>query len=29
MALVVTGWKAYGPSNQITEADVQREMKKG
>lgn len=24
--LVVQGWKAYGPSNRITEADVQREM---
>lgn len=23
------GWKAYGPSSQITEADVQREMGKG
>lgn len=29
VGLIVTGWKAYGPSNQITEADVQREMKKG
>jgi hypothetical protein len=27
--LVVQGWKAYGPSNRITEADVQREMEKG
>ena len=26
--LVVQGWKAYGPSNRITEADVQREMEK-
>jgi 2TM domain len=26
IALVVQGWKAYGPSNRITEADVQREM---
>jgi hypothetical protein len=26
--LVVQGWKAYGPSNRITEADVQREMGK-
>lgn len=23
------GWKAYGPSNRITEADVQREMERG
>lgn len=29
IALVVQGWKAYGPSDRITEADVQREMKKG
>lgn len=29
IALVVQGWKAYGPSNRITEADVQREMEKG
>ncbi|HET7444971.1 MAG TPA: 2TM domain-containing protein [Solirubrobacterales bacterium] len=29
IALITTGWKAYGPSNQITEADVQREMNKG
>jgi hypothetical protein len=27
--LVVQGWKAYGPSNGITEADVQREMERG
>lgn len=27
--LVVQGWKAYGSSNQITEADVQREMERG
>jgi hypothetical protein len=26
--LVVQGWKAYGSSNQITEADVQREMER-
>jgi hypothetical protein len=26
---VVQGWKAYGPSNRITEADVRREMEKG
>jgi hypothetical protein len=29
VALIVQGWKAYGPSNRITEADVQREMEKG
>jgi len=27
--LVVQGWKAYGPSNRITEADVQREIERG
>src|SRR5215469_12026761 len=26
--LVVQGWKAYGPSNRITEADVQQEIEK-
>ena len=26
---LVQGWKAYGPSNRITEADVQREMERG
>ncbi|HEX3735032.1 MAG TPA: 2TM domain-containing protein [Solirubrobacterales bacterium] len=26
---VTTGWKVYGPSNRITEDDVQREMQKG
>jgi hypothetical protein len=26
---VTTGWKAYGPSNRITEADVQRELGNG
>ena len=26
IAIVAQGWKAYGPSNRITEADVQREM---
>ena len=26
IAVVVQAWKAYGPSNRITEADVQREM---
>jgi 2TM domain len=29
ITLVVLGWKAYGPSNRITEADVQREMERG
>ncbi|HYH53791.1 MAG TPA: 2TM domain-containing protein [Solirubrobacterales bacterium] len=29
IAVVVQGWKAYGPSNRITEADVQREIEKG
>lgn len=29
VALVVQGWKAYGPSNRITEADVQQEMERG
>jgi hypothetical protein len=29
VALLVQGWKAYGPSNRIAEADVQREMEKG
>ena len=28
IAVVVQGWKAYGPSNRITEADVQREMER-
>lgn len=27
--LLVQGWKTYGPSNRISEADVQREMKRG
>lgn len=26
IGVVAMGWKAYGPSNRITEADVQREM---
>ncbi len=26
---VAQGWKAYGPSNLITEDDVQREMRRG
>ncbi len=29
IAVVVQGWKAYGPSNRITEADVQREIERG
>ena len=29
IAAISQGWKAYGPSNRITEADVQREMEKG
>ena len=29
IAVVAQGWKAYGPSNRISEADVQREMEKG
>ena len=29
IGLVVQGWKAYGPSNRITEADVQGEMERG
>jgi hypothetical protein len=29
VALVVQGWKTYGPSNRITEADIQREMERG
>ncbi len=29
IGLVVQGWKAYGPSNRITEDDVQREMRNG
>jgi hypothetical protein len=29
IGIVVQGWKAYGPSNRITEADVQREMERG
>jgi len=27
--LLVQGWKTYGPSNRISEADVQREMERG
>ena len=26
IAIVVQGWKAYGPANRISEDDVQREM---
>ena len=26
IGVVAQGWKAYGPSNRISEADVQREM---
>jgi hypothetical protein len=29
IGIVTQGWKAYGPSNRITEADVQREMSRG
>ncbi|HVV89516.1 MAG TPA: 2TM domain-containing protein [Solirubrobacterales bacterium] len=29
IAIVVQGWKAYGPSNRITEEDVRREMERG
>ncbi len=29
IAIVAQGWKAYGPSNRITEADVRREMERG
>lgn len=29
IAIVTQGWKAYGPSNRITEDDVQREMNRG
>jgi len=29
IAAITQGWKAYGPSNRISEADVQREMEKG
>jgi len=29
IALVTQGWKAYGPSNRISEDDVRREMEKG
>jgi hypothetical protein len=29
IAVVAQGWKAYGPSNRITEDDVQREIARG
>jgi hypothetical protein len=29
IGIVTQGWKAYGPSNRITEDDVQREMGRG
>lgn len=29
ISLVSLGWRAYGPSNRITEEDVQREMRRG
>jgi hypothetical protein len=29
VALVVQGWKTYGPGNRISEADVQRELERG
>jgi 2TM domain-containing protein len=29
IAVVAQGWKVYGPSSRITEADVRREMEKG
>ncbi len=29
IGIVTQGWKAYGPSNRITEDDVQREMNRG
>ena len=28
IGVVAQGWKAYGPSNQITEDDIQREMQR-
>jgi hypothetical protein len=28
IGVVAQGWKAYGPSNQISEDDVQREMRR-
>jgi hypothetical protein len=29
IGVVAQGWKAYGPSNRISEEDVQREMSRG
>jgi hypothetical protein len=29
IGILAQGWKAYGPSNRITEDDVQREMQRG
>lgn len=29
ISLIVTGWKAYGPSGPITEDEIQQEMQKG
>jgi 2TM domain len=29
VGVVAQGWKAYGPSNRISEEDVQREMSRG
>jgi 2TM domain len=29
IGIVAQGWKAYGPSNRISEDDVQREMSRG
>ena len=29
IGIIVQGWKAYGPSNRITEDDVQREIARG
>src|SRR3978361_1937387 len=29
IGVVAQGWKAYGPSNRISEDDVQREMNRG
>jgi fatty acid desaturase len=29
IGVIAQGWKAYGPANRITEADVQREMNRG
>lgn len=29
IALISSGWRAYGPANRITEEDVQREIQRG